>query len=345
MTKSIALMIVSWISAAVCSDINGINNNQGEKPKTVVEMFGLIHVKGNQIVDKNENPVALHGMSLFWSQWGGKFYNEKCIDWLYNDFHCTIIRAAMGIDAGGYLKDPETEIMKVFRVVDECIKLGIYVVVDWHDHQAEQHVEQAKQFFNLVSEKYGDLPNVIYEIYNEPLKVSWSETVKPYAEEVIKVIRNNDPDNLIVVGTPTWSQDLDTAASDQIKDANVAYTLHFYTSTHKQYLRDKAVEAMKNDAALFITEYGTSEANGNGVIDSLETAAWLSFVKQYKLSTCNWSVMDKNETSAALIPGANPEGEWRESDLSVSGKFNRNFIRQENEEIFRTIFENNNTQK
>ena len=335
--KKVLTILILLVSFGIYEKASAVQPNQSDHPKTVVEMFGLIHAKGNQIVDKNENPVALHGMSLFWSQSIGKYYNEKCIDWLYNDFHCTVVRAAMGIEGGGYLNNPETEIAKVFTVIDECIKLGIYVVVDWHDHRAQRHLEKAKQFFDLVSERYGDKPNIIYELYNEPLKVSWSDTVKPYAEEVIKVIRKNDPDNLIVVGNPTWSQDVDVAAKDPIKDVNVAYSLHFYTSTHKQYLRDKALDAMKNGAALFVTEYGTSESNGNGIIDSLGTATWLSFVKEHKLSTCDWSVADKNETSAALKPGANPEGGWNDSELSVSGKFNRDFIRTENEEIFKII--------
>jgi endoglucanase len=307
---------------------------QNENPKSVVDLLGMLHVKENKIVDKNDNPVALHGMSLFWSQWGGKFYNEKCIDWLYNDFHCTVVRAAMGIEGGGYLTDPETETAKVFEVIEECTKLGIYVIVDWHDHHAEAHLEQAKRFFNFISEKYSDQPNIIYEIYNEPLKVSWTEIVKPYAEEVIKVIRKNDPDNLIIVGTPTWSQNVDDASKNMINDNNTAYAIHFYTSTHKKELRDKATEAMKNGAALFVSEYGTSEANGNGIIDSLETATWFAFLKENNLSTCNWSVMDKKETSAALIPGADFNGNWEDSDLSVSGKFNRDYIREENFHIF-----------
>ena len=333
----ISFVLILFAEIMIATVSYGLTPDQNEKPKTVVEMFGLIHAKGNQIVDKNDKPVALHGMSLFWSQWGGKFYNEKCLDWLYNDFHCTVVRAAMGIEGGGYLVNPEREIEKVFKVIDECIRLGIYVIVDWHDHHAEQHTEQAKKFFDLISEKYGDQPNIIYEIYNEPLKISWSQIIKPYAEEIINVIRKNDPDNLIAVGTPTWSQDVDIAAKDPISDSNIAYVLHFYSSTHKQNIRDKATEAMKNNAALFVTEFGISEANGNGIIDSLETATWMSFIKENKLSTCNWSVIDKKETSAALLPDANPEGDWKESDLSESGKFNRNYIRRENENIFERI--------
>ena len=78
--------------------------------------------------------------------------------------------------------------------------------------------------------EYGAFPNVIYEIYNEPLNVSWSNVIKPYAMSVISIIREIDPDNLIIVGTPNWSQRVDMAAQDPIVEfENIAYTLHFYT--------------------------------------------------------------------------------------------------------------------
>ena len=333
-------MLFSFFLALLLTTCKAADNStepDTQKENTVVDHFGLIHVKANKLVDKNENPVSLNGMSLFWSQWGGSFYNESCIQWLHDDWKCTVVRAAMGVESGGYLTNQAAELAKVTNVIDACIKLGIYVVVDWHDHNAQNHLEQSKEFFKTIAEKYGDKPNIIYEIYNEPLQVSWSNVVKPYAEEVIKVIRQYDADNLIIVGTPTWSQDVDVAAKDPIIDANVAYTLHFYSSTHKQWLRDKAVTAMNKNAALFVTEYGISEASGGGIIDYSEAEKWLSFVKEYNLSTCNWSLFDKNETSAALKPGATPTGNWKDSDLTESGTYIRNFIRALNTPIFEAI--------
>ncbi len=81
-----------------------------------------------------------------------------------------LLRAAMGIESGGYLDNPEIEYTKVTKVIEACIKLGIYVIVDWHDHHAEDHLESAKIFFDRISKSYAEYPNIIYEIYNEPLK-------------------------------------------------------------------------------------------------------------------------------------------------------------------------------
>lgn len=322
----------------ICFNISCKKGNapsESENPmETIVSKYGVIHTDSSRIVNKNGDQIALHGMSLFWSQWGGNFYNANAIKWLKDDWKCTIIRAACGVESGGYLTNPQAELNKVTTVIDACIKEGIYVIVDWHDHHAQDHLTQSKEFFRQISQKYGSTPNIIYELYNEPLQVSWSNVIKPYAEEVIKVIRQNDPDNLIIVGSPNWSQDVDAVANNPITGNNIAYTFHFYTSTHKQDLRNKAIYAINKGLPLFVTEYGISEANGNGTIDYTETQLWFSFVNKYKQSTCNWSVMDKDETSAALKPGANPNGSWKDSELTTSGNYIRNFLRTVNSSLF-----------
>ena len=331
-----AVIFVFVLSCFSLSAPDGIPQTKDIDKQTVVKHFGHLQVQGNAIVGRHSLPVALHGMSLFWSEWGGEFYNAHCIRWLRDDWKCTVVRAVCGIRSDGYLGNPDTELVKIERVIDACIELGIYVVVDWHDHSAENHLPQSKIFFGTIAKKYGSVPNIIYEIYNEPLKVSWKDVVKPYAEEVVKIIRQYDPHNLIIVGTPRWSQDVDVAADRPIIDTNIAYAFHFYSSDrwHKQNFRDKVITALRKGVPIFITEYGISESNGNGSIDTAETAKWFVFIDQNKLSTCNWSVIDKNETSSALIPGANPHGLWKDADLTTSGKIIRSRIRALNGPLF-----------
>jgi endoglucanase len=334
-----AVLFVSVLSCLSLSAYDGIPQTKDHDMHAVVKYFGPLQVKGNAIVGQHGLPVVLHGMSLFWSEWGGKFYNAHCIRWLRDDWKCTVVRAVCGIRSDGYLGNPERERVKIETVIDACIDLGIYVVVDWHDHSAENHLQQSKIFFGTIAKKYGGIPNIIYEIYNEPLKVSWKDVVKPYAEEVVKVIRQYDPHNLIIVGTPQWSQDVDVAADLPIIDTNIAYAFHFYSSDrwHKQNFRNKVITALQKGAPIFVTEYGLSESDGNGSIDTAETARWFSFLDQYTLSTCNWSVIDKNETSSALILGANPNGFWKDADLTISGKIIRSRIRILNGPLFDII--------
>ena len=293
-----------------------------------VERHGALRVAGARIVGQDGKPVSLAGNSLFWSQFIGGFWNADCVNWLKQDWQAAIVRAAMGVEGGGYLEHPAEERARVERVVDAGIAAGLYVIIDWHDHHAEAHTKEAVAFFQAMAKKYGHSPNVIYEIYNEPLRVSWHDGVKPYAEQVIAAIRAIDPVHLIVVGTPRWSQDVDLAADDPIKADNVAYALHFYAGTHKQGLRDKAERAMKSGAALFVTEWGTCNANGNGKVDEASTAEWMAFMRQWGLSHCNWAVSDKQEAASIVVPGAAVTGGWKDAELTASGKLVRHWVRE-----------------
>ncbi|AXT63117.1 glycoside hydrolase family 5 protein [Aquimarina sp. AD10] len=271
-------------------------------------------------------------MSLFWSQWMGQYYTKEAVSWLKKDWNCNIVRAAMGVeDSDGYLSNRAFEKQKVFTVIDAAIQEGIYVIVDWHSHHAEDHVDEAKAFFAEVAQKYGNQPNIIYEIYNEPLQApSWKDVLKPYHEQVIAEIRKHDPDNLVICGTRTWSQDVDEVIGNTINDVNVAYTLHYYASTHKQFLRDKAQRALDAGIPIFVTEYGTTEATGDGFIDTNEARAWWDFLDRNKISWLNWSIADKQEASAALKPGASGMGGWSENQITTSGKMVRDELKAKN---------------
>ncbi|MBN1299960.1 MAG: cellulase family glycosylhydrolase [Melioribacteraceae bacterium] len=316
-----------------------ISLNAASGDTSIVDLYGKLTVAGNKIINEKGEPVVLRGMSFFWSQWIGKYYNYECVKWLRDDWKCTVVRAAMAVESGGYLTNPISEMNKVRDVIDACIGLGIYIIVDWHDHNAQEHLEQSKTFFKEIASLYGDTPNIIYEIYNEPVNVDWSDVIKPYSEAVISEIRSVDPDNIIIVGTPTWSQDVDIASQDPINSNNIAYSLHFYAATHKEFLRTKARTALGRGVALFVTEFGTCESNGSGYLDYDETETWINFLEDNKISWCNWSIADKEETASALKPGASADGDWTEDNLTESGKLLRSIIITSNESILTSALE------
>jgi endoglucanase len=295
----------------------------------IVTENGLLRVSGNRIVGRAGQPVSLAGNSFFWSQWMGRFYTQEAVGWLREDWQADIVRAALGVHhEDGYQQHPKENLKRVTEVVDAAIAQDIYVIVDWHDHHAHRHTADAIRFFEEIARRYGRHPHLIYEIYNEPLNnANWARDVKPYAEKVIAAIRAIDPDNLIVVGTPTWSQDVDIAAADPIKDANVAYALHFYAGTHKTELRLKAARALSQGAALFVTEWGTCNADGNGPIDEASVREWMTFLRTHHISHLNWAVSDKRETASILVPGASARGGWKENKLTKSGRLVRKIIR------------------
>jgi endoglucanase len=288
-----------------------------------------LSVSGNQIRAGGQ-PASFAGNSLFWSNtgWGGeRFYNGSVVRWLKTDWKSNLVRAAMGVDdSGGYLQDPNGNVARVKAVVDAAIANDMYVIIDWHSHHAESYRSNAIAFFQDMARTYGTRNHVIYEIYNEPLQISWSGTIKPYAQAVISAIRAIDPDNLIVVGTPTWSQDVDVAAADPIAGTNIAYTLHFYAGTHTQYLRDKAQTALNRGVALFVTEWGSVNANGDGAVATAETNTWMNFLRARGISHANWATNDKAEGASALRPGASTTGGWPSSQLTASGTLAKQII-------------------
>lgn len=299
---------------------------------TPVQTHGALAIKGNRVIDASGKPIALAGVSYFWSNsgWGqDRFYNAGSVATFAKDWNVSLVRAAMGIDGkGGYAVEPDANRARVEALVDAAIANGVYVIIDWHSHRAEKDPAAAVAFFTAMAQKYGNTPNVIYEIYNEPLRdISWSTGVKPYSQTVIDAIRAIDPDNLIIVGSPTWSQDADIAAADPVKGTNITYTIHFYAGTHKDALRAKTKAALDKGASVFVSEWGSVNADGNGAVDVEETAKWQAFMRKHCLSQANWAVSDKKEGASLFKPGASSTGPWSDADLTDSGKLVRDVLK------------------
>jgi endoglucanase len=297
-----------------------------------VKDHGQLNVKGTQLVDRNGKHVMLRGMSYGWHSFWPRFYNRQTVKWLKDDWNVNIVRAAMGIETGSngltYKENPADAKVKIKAVVNGAISEGIYVIIDWHSHNI--NLEEAKSFFDEMSKTYAGKPNIIYEIFNEPDEESWAD-VKAYSEAVIKVIRKNDPDNIILVGCPHWDQDINLPAEDPIKGyKNLMYTVHFYAATHKQELRDRTDAAIKKGLPVFISESAGMEATGDGPLNLVEWQKWIDWMELRGLSWITWSVSDKDETCSVLKKSASSSGNWKESDLKESGIKTREYLRKLN---------------
>ncbi|HEX3047740.1 MAG TPA: cellulase family glycosylhydrolase [Bacillota bacterium] len=287
----------------------------------VVSQNGQLKVVGNRLCNASGSPIQLKGMSSM----GLQYYpwTANTVANLVNDWKVTVVRAANYTAEKGYITDPTTMKARVKTVVDAAINNGIYVLIDWHilsDGNPNTYRDQAKSFFTEMATTYGSKPNVLYEICNEPNGVDWN-TIKSYADYVIPAIRAIDPDNVIICGTPTWSQDVDVATANPLSYSNICYTLHFYSGTHSQWLRDKANTAMSRGYAIFCSEWGVSDSTGgsNGQVYLSEAQVWIDWMKSNSISWCNWSLCPKAESSAALQPGTGMDGPWSASQLTQSG--------------------------
>ena len=295
-----------------------------------VKQWGQLQVRGTQLCDQQGNPVVLRGVSLGWHNIWPRFYNKKVVRTLKNDWNATVVRAAMGVTTveDNYLDNPSFALDCVEKVVKAAIKEDIYVIIDWHAH--EMHTKEAKAFFGQMAQKYGKYPHVIYELYNEPVEDSW-ESLKTYASEIITEIRRYDPDNIILRGCPHWDQDVHVVADSPLRGfSNIMYTLHFYASTHKEYLRDRMEDAVKRGIPLFVSESGVTEASGNGVIDPESQQLWLDRMEKLKISWLCWSLSDKDESCSMLLPRATATGPWPEDVIKRSGKMVREYLKRYN---------------
>lgn len=293
---------------------------------TSQQFFGPLQVNSGQLSDANGTPVMLRGISLGWHNWWPRFYNESAVKWLKEDWNVNVVRAAMGVDpAGAYLDKPDFAIEKMKAVIDAAIAEDLYVIIDWHSHKL--YLDEAKNFFAEMAKTYGKYPNVIYELYNEPIDDTWAE-VKAYSEEIITEIRKHDPNNIILVGTPTWSQDVHLASQNPIlNQKNIMYVLHFYAGTHKESLRNRAEAAVNAGLPIFVSECAGMEASGNGAIDQASWNSWLNWMESKKVSWIAWSIADKDETCSMLLPSAAATGNWTELQLKPWGKQIRETLR------------------
>ncbi len=289
-----------------------------------VSYNGDLKVNGVRLVNQYNEDIQLKGISSHGLQWFGSFVNEENIKTLKNEFNSNVFRLAMYTIDGGYI-DNKDILDEVIKDIDLIISNDLYVIVDWHilnDGNPNTYKNEAIEFFDIISSRYKNSPNIIYEICNEPNNTSWKE-IKSYAEEVIRVIRKNC-NNVIIVGTNTYSQDVLDPASDMINEENIMYSLHFYAGTHTEYLRQRAREALDKGVALFVSEWGVSDASGNGGVFFDEATKWVKFMNENNLSYVSWSLSNKDETSALLKPSSS--NVFSDNDLSEAGGFVKNVL-------------------
>ena len=286
-----------------------------------------LKVEGIQLTAEGK-PVVMRGVSFGWHNIWPRFYNKQAVARLSEEWGVPVVRAAIGADShaksdnpgihDGYMGEKEFAMEHLYNVVDAAIEAGIYVIVDWHSHVL--HAAEAKEFFTAVATRYADSPNVIYELYNEPVDDSWAD-LKAYAEELIEVITGiSKVHPLILMGCPHWDQDIHLPAENPVKGYdNLMYTVHFYAGTHKEWLRVRCDSAMSAGIPIFISECAACEASGDGPMDLESWQAWSDWATSKGISMLTWSISDQAETCSMFTPQASSEGPWSDDVIKPWG--------------------------
>ena len=292
---------------------------------------GKLQVSGTKLTDESGNIIQLRGVSTHGISWFPDYVNYDAFATLKNDWGANVVRIAMYPEEyNGYLSGGDKAALKqiIDNGVNYATELGMYVIIDWHvlNYAPSRHTQEACDFFAEMASKYSGHDNVIYEICNEPVGADWNSDIKPYAETVIGTIRKYDDHALILVGTNTWSQDVDSVVGNTLDDGNVMYVAHFYAGTHKENIRNKISTALNAGVPVFISECSICDASGNGGIDYASASEWLDFMNSNQLSFIAWSLSNKAETSALISSGCSARSGWSDGDLSETGRWFKSAI-------------------
>jgi endoglucanase len=288
--------------------------------------------------------MSTHGIQ--WYGWGatgsGKCVTPASLDTLANDFKADHLRISMYIQEGGYETNPAGFTAQVSTIIDEVTKRGMYAIVDWHQlnpGDPNYNLERAKTFFTQIAQKYGSQNNIIYDIANEPNSengpVTWS-MVRAYHEALIPVIRAHDPDAVILLGTHGWStfgysdtgntQSYMEVVNNPVRASNIMYAFHFYAASHLAGHR-QVLSAAADVLPVFVTEFGTQQASGDGANDFTSSQLWLDMLAQKKISWTNWNYSDDMRTGAVWKSNTCSSGNFTATNLKEAGVWIRDRMR------------------
>ncbi|WP_343688661.1 cellulase family glycosylhydrolase [Chitinophaga sp.] len=198
-----------------------------------------LHVDGNRIKDSSGNNVTLRGVSILAPE-----HNNECttcatkpisemLQWQSDagkGWHSRVVRLQVTC---AKVSDPAQSFTDIIDpYVQQAIAKGLYIIVDLHfvSNYGPGGIPQVfvMNFWKYVAPKYANTPNVLFEVYNEPINPDVWTTWKSYIQPVIDTIRAVAPRNIILVGGPQWSTRVNSAAANPMTGANLVYVYHIY---------------------------------------------------------------------------------------------------------------------
>ncbi|MTE17876.1 cellulase family glycosylhydrolase [Streptomyces sp. TRM43335] len=280
-------------------------------PGSPVDANGRLSVCGTKLCNSHGKAVQLRGMSTHGTQWYAHCVTDGSLDALAGDWRADVLRVSTYVQEGGYETNPRYFTDLVHRIVEQATARGMYVIVDWHmlsPGDPHHNLDRARTFFTEIAERHRDKPNVLYEIANEPSGVSWTR-IRDYAERIIPVIRAQDPDGVVLVGTRAWSSLGVSEGADEwevvnapVRASNIMYTFHFYAASHRDWYLETLSRAADR-LPMFVTEFGTQDYAGEGPNDFAMAQRYLDLMAEKKIGWVNWNFSDDHRSGAVFREG------------------------------------------
>ncbi|MFE6337377.1 cellulase family glycosylhydrolase [Streptomyces sp. NPDC057798] len=304
---------------------------------TPAAINGRLKVCGVKLCNQYGKPVQLRGMSSHGLQWYGHCLTAGSLDALATDWNADVLRISLYVQEGGYETNPRMFTDRVHQLIEMATARGMYALVDWHQltpGDPNHNLSRAKTFFTEIAQRHRGKTNLLYDIANEPNNVSWTR-IKSYAEQLIPVIRAQDPATPILIGTHGWGslgisdgRNETDIINNPVQATNIMYTFHFYAASHGQEYLD-ALNRASDRLPIFVTEFGTQEASGDGPNNFTRTQQYLDLMATQKISWVNWNFSDDERSGAVYKPGTcNSNGPWAGTvSLKPAGVWIRDRIR------------------
>jgi endoglucanase len=342
LNKHIFVVVLSLLIANMSIRVTAQKNSEN----TPIHINGKLQVLNKKLCNQFGKPIQLRGVSTHGLQW---FY-ENCyeenkliaFDTLKN-WGTDVLRVSMYVQEDGYEKDPAGFTQKVLSLVKVATERGMYAIVDFHildPGDPNENTENAKTFFAAISSACKNHTNVIYEICNEPNgeKLTWQD-IKKYADQVIPVIKANQPDAVVLCGTPAWctfgfSNGHSLLSEDGFKSilnkplafSHVMYTFHFYADSHKDaYL--ELLDKASDELPVFVSEFGFQTYTGDEANNKEMSDKYIALMHKKKISWCNWNFSDDFRSGAIWKSGTCGSNNWATSNLKEAGTMVRDYIK------------------
>jgi endoglucanase len=295
LVRAIALIFgltIAIASAAVANLPPILQSNNTDSTCPTIQKLPWLRVNGKWIEDEAGDRVTLRGISFcgFNNSWG-----EKALP----DFPEKISQVTNGVN-GWYpnllrlpIKDYHLndfsleEIARTLQEgVDECVRQKVYCIIDWHavdgeegaDWRSPEMERKTKEFWSYIAPRFKNYSNVIFEVYNEPgypkavTAENWLNW-RAKAQNWVDLIREQAPNNIILIGSPLWSQIIQFAPQYPFQGDNLAYVNHTYPGMEESWPRDVGMEydweevfgKAADRVPIFMTEFGWQSTGSWGM--------------------------------------------------------------------------------
>ncbi len=211
--------------------------------------YGPLSISKNQIYSADTVPVSLKGVVLIDPYFLFEFedFDKLALQVLVDEWNVNIVRIPVHPDLYqhnlGYLEKYVDPIVAWAKELEIYILLGYHAhgnirtgaselpvwkdTPPWRGNPFNANRELAHKYSKEAAERYKDDFHVLYSIFNEPVFIDWS-TWKQEAEALIDVIRNVQPEAIVMVSGVNWGYDLSEALIRPIPCEGVIYETHPY---------------------------------------------------------------------------------------------------------------------